>query len=249
MKPIERNALIAEYYAAELPDDLLRQKYGLTQFDFDEIVRVGTGSFLDPQPLKRKTDRNVRGVANAGEVARLAKEGELMPDDMTLSPLEQAELLTPVQRMKSYALNSAELTFANLVLRGLDTTAAACAAFELYDKFEAQRKASATLRDQRVAAYIKELKGQNLYAPQRGKQYLEAVLWQVVDRSMELQQVYDLFGNMVPGRCAFNGKLVVQAAVALMKLRGWGADDEKNGQGQLSHVERLRQINLNKKQD
>lgn len=248
MEPTQTDAFIRDYLAADLPDHLLMMKYNLTPAAFEEVLRVGYGSFLEPQPVTRRNKPDkVNGTRGSAHVAQLAKEGELLPADMALSPLEQMEMLTPLQRDRSYALSDSELTFANLVLRGLDTTAAACAAFGIYDKYEAQRKSAATLRDKRVADYIASLKAQNLYAPVRGKQYLEAVLHKVIDRAMELHQVYNLDGKPIPGRCTFNGKLVVQAGLALMKLKGWGNDNENDRGGQLSHVERLRQINLNKK--
>ena len=250
MEPTQTDAFIRDYLAADLPDHLLMMKYNLTPAAFDEVLRVGYGSFLAPEPVTRKTVNNtVKGVKGSAHVAQLAKEGELLPADLALSPLDQMDLLTPLQRDRSYALSDSELTFANLVLRGLDTTAAACAAFQIYDKYEAQRKAAHTLRDKRNSEYIQSLKSQNLYAPIRGKQYLEAVLHKVIDRSMEMDQVYTIDGRPVAGRCHFNGKLVVQAALALMKLKGWGNDNEQDRGGQLSHVERLRQINLNKKKE
>lgn len=247
MEPAQLDAFVRDYRAADLPDNLLMMKYNLTPDAFAEVLRVGYGTPEMPKPVTRTIRHDtVNGVRGSATVAKLAKEGELLPADLALSPLDQMDLLTPLQRDRSYALTDHELTFANLVLRGLDTTAAACAAFQIYDKFEAQRKAASTLRDKRIADYIAELKGQNLYAPIRGKQYLEAVLHKVIDRSMEMDQAYTLDGKPISGRCYFNGKLVVQAALALMKLKGWGNTDEGPRDGSLTHVERLRQINLNK---
>lgn len=247
MEPAQIDSFVRDYKAADLPDNLLMMKYNLTPEAFAEVLRVGNGTFLEPRPLTRNIrGEKVNGTLGSGTVAQLAKEGELLPADLALSPLEQMDMLTPLQRDRSYALTDSELMFANLVLRGLDTTAAACAAFQIYDKFEAQRKAASSLRDKRITDYVNELKGQNLYAPIRGKQYLEAVLHKVIDRSMEMDQAYTIDGKPVSGRCYFNGKLVVQAALALMKLKGWGNTDEGGKENQLSHVERLRQINLNK---
>lgn len=247
MEPTQADSFIRDYLAADLPDNLLMMKYNLTPDAFAEVLRIGYGTPAEPLPIDRRhPHKKVNGVAHSAKVAEIVKEGELLPADLALSPLDQMEMLTPLQRERSYTLNESELTFANLVLRGLDTTAAACAAFQVYDKFEAQRKAASTLRDKRVTDYIDSLRNQNLYAPIRGKQYLEAVLHKVIDRAMEMHQVYNLDGQPVRGRCSFNGKLVVQAAVALMKLKGWGNDNENERNGQLSHVERLRQINLNK---
>lgn len=248
MEPTQADSFIRDYLAADLPDNLLMMKYNLTPDAFAEVLRIGYGTPSEPHPIVRKHKyKTVQGAMHSGAVEKLAKEGELIPADLALSPLDQMDMLTPLQRTRSYALSDAELTFANLVLRGLDTTAAACAAFQVYDKHEAQRKAAHTLRDQRVGEYIDSLKNQNLYAPVRGKQYLEAVLHKVIDRAMDMTQVYNFDGTPVPGRCGFNGKLVVQAAAVLMKLKGWGNDNENDRGGQLSHVERLRQINLNHK--
>lgn len=240
-------AFAEEYESGELPDELLMKKWAMSESVFQETVRNGRGSLLDPLPLvrnkRRKTDNGVKHSVN---VAKIAREGELMPEDMALSPLEAAETLSPAQRMASYALSQDELAFANLVLKGFNTTSAAVACFNIYDETEARRKAAALLKMPRVQDYINELKNQRLYAPVRGKQYLEAVLWQVIDRGLELEQVYDLLGRPVTGRCTFNAKSVVAASTALMKLRGWDRDDDK-GQSTQSHVERLRMINLQKK--
>ncbi len=238
-------AFAEEYEAGELPDDMLARKWNMSDSVFAETVRNGRGSLLHPLPLKKKKE-NARGVLHSARVNAITKEGELMPEDMALSPLEASEMLSPAQRMASYALTAQELAFANLVLKGFNTTSAAVACFDIYDEHEARRKASALLKMPRVQDYINELRGQKLYAPIRGKQYLEAVLWQVIDRGMELEQVYDLLGRPVTGRCTYNAQSVIAASAALMKLRGWDRDDDK-GHATLSHVERLRMINLNKK--
>jgi hypothetical protein len=40
---------------------------------------------------------------------------------------------------------------------------------------------------------------------------------------------------------------MIAASVALMKLKGWDKEGDDKGTGTLSHVERLRMINMNKK--
>lgn len=246
MTPQAFTAFAEEYESADLPDDMLAAKWQMSAATFDEVVRVGYGSVVQPMPLRKKNPER-RGVRHVATVSKLAKEGELMPDDLALSPLEATEMLSPAQRMAGYALTEQELNFANLVLKGFNTTAACCAAFEVFDEHEARRKAATLLKSPRIQTYIDELKGQRLYAPVRGKAYLEAVLWQVIDRSLELQQEYTLDGRPVVGRCAYNPKALLGASVALMKLRGWDKEGDDKGTGTLSHVERLRMINMNKK--
>lgn len=246
MTPQAFAAFADEYQSGELPDDMLAAKWQMTAATFDEVVRTGYGTLIDPQPLRKKRP-NAKGVRDSAAVNRIAKEGELMPGDLALSPLEASEMLSPMQRMASYALTEAELNFANLVLKGFNTTAAACAAFEIFDEHEARRKAATLLKSPRIMTYVEELKGQKLYAPIRGKAYLEAVLWQVIDRSLELEQQYDINGRAVTGRCQYNPKALIAASVAMMKLRGWDKEGDDKSAGQLSHVERLRMINMNKK--
>lgn len=247
MTPQAFAAFADEYQSGELPDDMLAKKWNMTPAVFADTVRTGYGDLLSPHPLVKKKNAPKRGIKYVKGVEQIAKEGELMPEDMALSPLDAAEVMSPAQRMASYALTQDELAFANLVLKGFNTTSAAVACFNIYDEHEARRKAAALLKMPRVVDYINELKGQNLYAPVRGKQYLEAVLWQVVDRGLELQQEYTVDGRVVAGRCTYNAKAVIAASAALMKLRGWDREDDK-GNTQLSHVERLRAINLNKKE-
>ncbi len=246
MTPQAFAAFADEYQSGELPDDMLAAKWQLSPSAFDEVVRTGYGTIVQPMPLRKKNPdrRGVRGVIS---VSKIAKEGELMPDDLALSPLEATEMLSPSQRIAGYALTEQELNFANLVLKGFNTTAACCAAFEMFDEHEARRKAAALLKSPRIQTYIEELKGQRLYAPVRGKAYLEAVLWQVIDRSLELEQAYDENGKRITGRCTYNPKALIAASVALMKLRGWDKEGDDKGTGTLSHVERLRMINMNKK--
>lgn len=245
MTPQAFAAFADEYQSAELPDDMLAAKWQMSAAAFDEVVRVGFGDVLKPMPLRKKPKR--KHVLHAATVDKLVKEGELMPDDLALSPIEATEMLSPAQRMVSYALTEHELNFANLVLKGFNTTSACCAAFGIFDEHEARRKAATLLKSPRIQAYIEELKGQRLYAPVRGKAYLEAVLWQVIDRSMELTQLYTQDGRPVTGRCTYNAKAMIAASVALMKLKGWDKEGDDKGTGTLSHVERLRMINMNKK--
>lgn len=248
MQPAALTEFASEYCAGELPDELLMKKWGMTPSEFNERVRIGYGTFLAPNAFVRLKNTGGKGARHSAAVSNLAKEGELMPEDMALSPLEAVEMMSPLQRMRSYVLSEPELAFANLVLKGFNTTSAAVACFDVYDKFEAQRKASNMLRDERISAYIAEMKGQRLYAPPRGRAYLEAVLWQVIDRSMELQQAYEENGRPIAGRCTYNPKALLGSAALLMKLKGWDGQSDNVNTAE-THVERLRRINLNKKKD
>jgi len=232
-----------EYEEGKLPDDLLAAKWNLSIVAFNAIVQTGRGTIIKPMPLVRRTLG--QGTAHSVAVRKLAAEAQLMPEDMALSPIESNALLSPAQRMASYSISEKEIEFCNMVLRGFNSTAAAAAVFEVFDKNEAMRKAGSLLKDPRVGEYLREMKGQRLLAPVRGRQYLEAVLHQVIDRSLTLHVEYDLDGKTLTGRCNYNPKALLGAAALLMKLKGW---DNSNATDttQESHLERIRRINMNR---
>lgn len=241
MTPEAHADFCEEYVEGSLPDDMLAMKWAMTPAEFSETVRIGWGSLLAPSPLIRKGSGNPRHSAT---VRNIAKQGELMPEDMALSPIDANAMLTPQQRLASYALVEAELEFCNDILRGRDSVRSAAGAFGLFDRMEANRKASQLMREPRIQDYLHYMRGQKLFAPVRGRAYLEAVLNQVIDRSLDLKQVYNFMGKPVEGSCGYNPKALVAAAALLMKLKGWDSNAVETAQE--SQVERLRRLALAK---
>lgn len=256
MTPETRQALIIDYLEGELPDPLLCAKYAITPDQLEVVVYVGTGSIIDPQPLKRGMKR---GVNNSLAVAKLARDN-LTPAQMALSPLESAEIqepltvtrqLEPDGRTAALYLNDSELFFANNVLRGMKPTPAAAAAFEIFNEHLASRKAAELLRSSHVMEYIDKMRGRSLFAPVRNKAYIEAVLHQVIDRGMELKQVF----NPLTGKpemsddglsfvCDYNWKAVLSAIALLAKMKGWD-NNQSNNTDQESQRDRLRRLQAN----
>lgn len=241
MTPETRASLIIDYMDGEITDGLLCAKYGLTQEQLDTAVHIGTGNIIKPEPLTRGLKR---GVRNSGAVETLAR-AVLPPEDMAVSPLQSAEILEPEHRNAALYLNDAELSFANNVLRGMNATAAAAASFEIFNEHMARQKAAELLRASHVADYLASMKGRSLFAPVRNKAYLEAVLWQVIDRGLQLNQAFDaLSGKEITGRCEYNWKAVVAAGGLLAKLKGWdGADSIASGTE--TQRDRLRRLQAN----
>lgn len=256
MTPETRASLIIDYMDGDLPDAMLCAKYGLDQEQLEVAVYIGTGNIMKPEPIKRGMKRGMRhGMA----VAQLARDN-LTPDQMALSPLQSAEIhepititrqLDPDARTQALYLNDAELSFANMVLRGMKPTPAAAAAFEIFNEHLASRKAAELLRSSHVIEYIGKMKGRSLFAPVRNKAYLEAVLHQVIDRGMEMRQVF----NPLTGKpemsddglsfvCDYNWKAVISAATLLMKLKGWEGN-QSNNTDQESQRDRLRRLQAN----
>lgn len=236
MTPEQRTSLLLDYMDGDLTDGLLCSKYQITPYQLQTAVYVGTGNIVNPEPLERGKKR---GMRNSREVERLA--AHLPPEDMAVSPLQSSELLEPDQRNLALHLSEAELSFANNVLRGMNATSAAAASFEIFNKDLAQRKAAECIRASHVAEYMMSMKNKSLFAPVRNKAYLEAVLWQVIDRGMELKQSYDLDGEMIIGQCEFNHKAVVASATLLAKIKGWEKQGEDNSTAE-SQRDRLRKL-------
>lgn len=238
LTPESRTALLLEYMDGEIPDDLLCRKYGLDAYQLKTAVYIGTGNIITPEPVTRGMKRGARNSCAIGHLAAAT----LPPEDMQVSPLVAAETLTPESRDKALFLNDSELSFANNVLRGMNATAAAAASFEIFNKDMADRKAAELLRSSHVAEYLTSMKGKTLFAPVRNKAYLEAVLWQVIDRGLSLRQTFDvLTGKPIDGKCDYNWKAVVAASTLLARLKGWekaGEDDQQ----QESQRDRLRRL-------
>lgn len=238
MTPEIRTSLLLDYMDGDLTDELLCAKYDLTPYQLRTAVHIGTGNIIHPEPVERGLKR---GMRNAVAVQQLASS-TLTPGEMAVSPLQSAEMLEPEQRNRALYLNDAELSFANNVLRGMNATAAAAASFEIFNKDMAQRKAAETLRASHVADYLASMQGKSLFAPLRNKAYLEAVLWQVIDRGLQLHQAYDnLTGQEVIGQCEYNWKSVVASATLLAKLKGWEKQGEDSGNTE-SQRDRLRRL-------
>lgn len=242
MTPEAHADFCEEYAEGSLPDDMLAAKWAMTPAVFAETVRIGWGDLLAPSPLKRKGSGN---PLNSAKVRQVAKVGQLMPEDMALSPVDANAMLTPQQRLASYALVEAELEFCNDILRGKDTVRAAAGCFGIFDRMEANRKASQLMREPRIRDYLAEMKNQRLFAPVRGRAYLEAILNQVIDRSLDLTQVYDFMGKPVEGTCGYNYKALIAASALLMKLKGWDNSNAIDTTTE-SHVDRLRRIAMAK---
>jgi len=256
MTPETRASLIIDYMDGELPDAMLCAKYGIDAEQLEVAVYIGTGNIIKPEPITRGMKR---GVKHSMAVAQLASEN-LTREQMALSPLQSAEIhepltltarLEPDARTQALYLNDAELSFANNVLRGMKPTPAAAASFEIFNEHLASKKAAELLRSSHVMEYISKMKGRSLFAPVRNKAYLEAVLHQVIDRGMELQQVY----NPLTGKphmndsglsfvCDYNWKAVISAATLLMKLKGWEGNQTNNTE-QESQRDRLRRLQAN----
>lgn len=237
MTPEQRSALILDYMDGALNDALLCGKYGINQQQLETAMHIGTGNIINPEPIKRGLKR---GMRDTGAVTVLAHR-YLSPEDMAASPLDAAEMLQPDQRDLALHLNVAELSFANNVLRGMNATAAAAASFEIFNKDLADKKAAELLRTSHIAEYMASMRGRSLYAPLRNKAYMEAVLWQVIDRCMELKQSYDTGGEAIIGQCEFNVKGVVSAATLLAKIKGWEKAEENSGQAETQR-DRLRRL-------
>lgn len=237
LTPESRTALLLEYMEGELTDALLCQKYDLDAYQLKTAVYIGTGNIVNPEPVTRGLKRGVRGACAIGALAA----ANLQPEDMQVSPLQAAETLSPDARNKALFLNDAELSFANNVLRGMNATAAAAASFEIFNKPMADQKAAELLRSSHVAEYLTSMKGKSLFAPVRNKAYLEAVLWQVIDRGLALNQSYDvLTGKPVEGKCDYNWKSVVAASTLLARLKGWEKQEEHaEGETQRDRLRRL----------
>lgn len=237
MTPERRNMIIIDYMDGEIPDDLICAKYDITPEQLDLIQRIGTGSIINPEPLYRGLKTGCRGSRAVSQMARETLE----PEDMAVSPLQTVELMEPDHRNAALYLSEQELNFANNVLRGFKPVAAAAASYEIYNEPLATRKAAELLRASHVAHYLQVMRGRSLFAPLRNKAYLKAVLWQVIDRSMELKQVYDLLGREVEGQCAYNPKMAIAAAGLLARMEGWdsAARDEKGAESQRDRLRRI----------
>lgn len=237
MTPEQRTELLLEYMEGGLTDALLCAKYGLTEYQLKTAVHIGTGNIVNPEPVERGRKR---GFTGALSIQALASD-HLTPEDFRVSPLESGAALEPDQRNLALYLSDAELSFANNVLRGMNGTAAAAASFEIFNKDMAQRKAAETLRSSHVAEYMSSMRGKSLFAPVRNKAYLEAVLWQVIDRGLELSQKFDKDGFEMIGVCEYNPKSVIASATLLAKLKGWEKTGEDTGQAE-SQRDRLRRL-------
>lgn len=244
MTPETRAGFILEYIEGDLTDELLAAKYGLDEYQFKTAVHIGTGNIITPEPLTRGLKR---GMHNSVAVTKLA-EKTLDAAEMAISPLDCAEVIEPKSRDLALYLNNAELSFANNVLRGMNATAAAAASFEIFNKQLADKKAAELLRSSHVADYLASMKGRSLFAPVRNKAYLEAVLWQVIDRGLQLKQEFDnLTGLPVEGQCKYDPKSVIAASALLSRLKGW--DNVEQGQGEAeTQRDRLRRLQANFKQ-
>lgn len=245
MTPETRAGFILEYIEGDLTDQLLAAKYGLDDYQFKTAVHIGTGNIIKPEPLTRGLKR---GMRNSVAVTALATD-TLNAEDMAISPLQSAEIIEPKSRDLALYLNNAELSFANNVLRGMNATAAAAASFEIFNKQLADKKAAELLRSSHVADYLASMKGRSLFAPVRNKAYLEAVLWQVIDRGLQLKQEYDnLTGLPVVGQCRYDPRSVIAASALLSRLKGW--DNVEQGQGEAeTQRDRLRRLQANFKQN
>lgn len=241
MTPETRAGFILEYIEGDLTDQLLAAKYGLDDYQFKTAVHIGTGNIIKPEPLTRGLKR---GMRNSVAVTTLATD-TLNAEDMAISPLQSAEVIEPKSRDLALFLNNAELSFANNVLRGMNATAAAAASFEIFNKQLADKKAAELLRSSHVADYLASMKGRSLFAPVRNKAYLEAVLWQVIDRGLQLHQEVDsLTGLTVEGQCKYDPKSVIAASALLSRLKGW--DNVEQGQGEAeTQRDRLRRLQAN----
>lgn len=241
MTPETRAGFILEYIEGDLTDQLLAAKYGLDDYQFKTAVHIGTGNIIKPEPLTRGLKR---GMRNSVAVTALATD-TLNAEDMAISPLQSAEVIEPKSRDLALYLNNAELSFANNVLRGMNATAAAAASFEIFNKQLADKKAAELLRSSHVADYLASMKGRSLFAPVRNKAYLEAVLWQVIDRGLQLKQEVDnLTGLPVEGQCKYDPKSVIAASALLSRLKGW--DNVEQGQGEAeTQRDRLRRLQAN----
>lgn len=241
MTPETRAGFILEYIEGDLTDQLLAAKYGLDDYQFKTAVHIGTGNIIKPEPLTRGLKR---GMRNSVAVTTLATD-TLNAEDMAISPLQSAEVIEPKSRDLALYLNNAELSFANNVLRGMNATAAAAASFEIFNKQLADKKAAELLRSSHVADYLASMKGRSLFAPVRNKAYLEAVLWQVIDRGLQLRQEVDtLTGLPVEGQCKYDPKSVIAASALLSRLKGW--DNVEQGQGEAeTQRDRLRRLQAN----
>lgn len=245
MTPETRAGFILEYIEGDLTDQLLAAKYGLDDYQFKTAVHIGTGNIIKPEPLTRGLKR---GMHHSVAVTALATK-TLDAEEMALSPLQSAEIIEPKSRDLALFLNNAELSFANNVLRGMNATAAAAASFEIFNKQLADKKAAELLRSSHVADYLASMKGKSLFAPVRNKAYLEAVLWQVIDRGLQLRQEVDtLTGLPVEGQCKYDPKSVIAASALLSRLKGW--DNVEQGQGEAeTQRDRLRRLQANFKQN
>lgn len=237
----QTTALLLEYMEGEVTDSLLCSKYGIQDHQLKALIHIGTGTLINPEPVQRGMKR---GVRNAVAVAQLA-QAILPPEDLQVSPLQAAETIEPAAREAALFLNQAELSFANNVLRGMNATAAAAASFEIFNQHMANKKAAELLRSDHVAEYLASMKGKTLFAPVRNKAYLEAVLWQVIDRGLTLRQSFDvLTGKPVDGKCDYNWKAVVAASTLLARLKGWDGADTNSDNAE-SQRDRLRRLQAN----
>ena len=237
MTPEVRAVFVEEYEAGELTEKLLKAKYGLTDYQFKTAVHIGRGNIIEPKPLVRAQGRVPHHVYTASELVTK----NIDPKDLEENPMVRAANMDAKARDAALLLNDAELGFANNVLRGFNATAAAAASFEIFNKQMAEKKAAELLRSSHVAQYLSLMRGRTIDAPLRNRAYLEAVLWKVIDRSMELEQVYGPDGNEVEGKCEYDPKTAVAAANVLMKLKGWEKAPDMVG-GTESQRDRLRRI-------
>lgn len=241
LSPESRMSLIIEYMDGDLTDDLLCAKYGITDIQLETVVHIGTGNIINPEPLTRGKKRGIRNACAVGELARQV----LPPADMAVSPLQSAEVIDHDARVAGLYLNTQELEFANMVLRGMKPVAAAAAAFELFNEHLANRKAAELLRASHVSEYLSQMKGRSLFAPVRNKAYLEAVLWQVIDRGLELKQKFNpLTGQPVDGVCEYNWKAVVAAGTLLARIKGYDKAEQQQNENETQR-DRLRRIQAN----
>ena len=234
----QTTALLFDYMDGEIPDELLCSKYGLEDYQLKALIHIGTGSIINPEPVQRGLKRGVRSSVAIAQLAAAV----LPPEDFRVSPLQAAETLEPESRERALFLNQAELSFANNVLRGMNATAAAAASFEIFNEQMARKKAAELLRADHVAEYLASMKGKSLFAPVRNKAYLEAVLWQVIDRGLALQQSFDvLTGETIKGVCEYNWKAVVGASTLLARLKGWEktTDDSSTAETQRDRLRRI----------
>lgn len=246
MTPQQLDAIRADYSDGELSDLNICAKHGIQQSQLDVIVWQGFGTPIAPQPLTRG---KIRGIHGNGETLALAAT-VLAPEEMAASPLETVEALRPNQRESALLLNDNELTYCNLVHRGIAPPNAAAAAFSIFNKQMAIKKAGELTRSEYIKEYMNAIKGGTLCAPLRGKTYLEAVLHKVIDRSMNLTVVYDLNGRPMEGVCGFNYKAAIAASALLAKIKGWdnptfGNDNAETQRDRLRRLVATHQESLN----
>jgi len=215
-----KSRLKADYMNGILSEPMICAKYAIGPDILIQLIQIGDGEEVFPLPWRGAKKQTTADPQDMRTVAELSQT-KLTPDEQFLSAHDQNAMLTFEEREAAEVLSAQELEFCNLQLRGVRTTPAAMQAFDLDSIREAMVKATKLKRDAYCIRYLGIMKRKKVLGVVRDRGWAEAVLHRIIDRSMELDQVYLKNGTAVKGMCHFDAKGATAALVVLMRLKGW----------------------------